>query len=70
MRNVFIGLISAYDSTRNLEVKKTSKNRDYYEESKYIYTNDACEQKNKKPDYFYVDPGYLNFISIFIIKLT
>jgi len=67
MRNVFIGLISAYDSTRKLEIKKTSKNKEFNEESKYIFTNDAYEQKNKKPDYFYVDPAYLNFISIHII---
>lgn len=59
MRNIFIGLISAFDNTRALEINKTNKNKDFLQETKYIISADANEY-NKNSDAIYVDLSNLN----------
>jgi hypothetical protein len=66
MRNIFIGLSSAFDNTRNLELKKTNKNKDFLEETNYIISTEYHDNSNKTNETIYVDISSINLSSNFI----
>jgi hypothetical protein len=71
MRNIFIGLSCAFDNTRNLEIKKTNKSKDFLEETKYNISTDNNENHNKTNQIVYIDLDLKNYnLSSNLIKVN